>query len=136
MRRRRDRTILALMCMGVAMLPACESDSSEPTVNPTIEFRTDAGYTWMNDTVSTEDTLVVGVVIRRGSDAMDLFKVTVKYDNGPEVTTDSLPMGTDDFEFDKTIITRDTTGTERWYFNVVENDGDVIRRGLTFTVVQ
>ncbi len=120
----------------VALFPACTKDPTRPTVNPTIQFLATEGYTSQNDTVGTGDTLLVGVLIGRGTDAMHHFKVTVSYDGGPHLTTDSMPMGTDQFEFDKTIITRDEPGVELWRFNVVENDGDVIRRSLTFTVVE
>jgi hypothetical protein len=120
----------------VALFSACEKDPGRPTVNPTIQFLSTAGYTWQNDTVGVGDTLLVGVLIERGSDALNHFKVTVSYDNGPHQTTDSVPVGSDQFEFDKLIITREQPGTELWRFNVVENDGDVIRRSLTFTVVE
>ncbi len=121
---------------ALLLLQACERDDTKPSVNPTIEFLTGTGYTSMNDSVSVGDTLLVGVVIKRGTDAMHHFKVTSTYDNGSEMVTDSLPMGTDQFEFDKTIIIRDEPGTELWRFNVVENDGDVIRRSLTFIAVE
>ena len=127
---------LIVIALVALVLVACERDDAKPTVNPTIQFTTTEGYTWKSDTVGTQDTLLVGVVIERGTDAMHHFKVTHKYDNGPEVVTDSLPMGTDEFDFEKVIITRDQPGTELWRFNVVENDGDVIRRSLTFTVVE
>jgi hypothetical protein len=65
---------------------------------------------------------------------MHHFKVTVAYDGGPTVDVDSIPMGSDNFEFDKVVITRDVPGSERWSFVVVENDGDILRRSLTFTV--
>ncbi|MCW5899989.1 MAG: hypothetical protein KIT10_12040 [Flavobacteriales bacterium] len=122
------------LLLATVLLQACERDDTRPTVNPTIEFRTEAGYTFNNATVTVGDTLLVGVVIKRGTDAMNHFKVARRYDNGPEEVTDSLSMGTDVFEFDKTIVIRDVPGTELWRFNVVENDGDVIRRSLTFTV--
>jgi hypothetical protein len=103
-------------------------------VNPTIVFVTDSGYTYLSDTVPTEDTLLVGVVINKGDDPLHTFKVQVSYDgHSAATTTDSLPMGADAFEFDKTIITRDVAGTEKWTFVVVENDGDQIKRALTFT---
>jgi hypothetical protein len=125
-----------VLSVSALLLVACERDNDGPTVNPTIEFRTEGGYTWSSDTVGTDDTLTVGVVIGRGSQALNHFKVTRRYENGEEVTTDSLPIGADNFEFDKVIITRAQAGTELWRFNVVENDGDVIRRSLTFTVVE
>ena len=116
------------------VLVACQKDDDKQSVNPTIEFLTSEGYTYLNDTVGTQDTLVVGVVIARGTEGMHHFEVTSTYDNGPTVVVDSLPIGADNFEFDKTIITREVPGTEKWSFVVVENDGDLIRRSLTFVV--
>jgi hypothetical protein len=127
------RTVLCVVLLGL-LLTACEKDDDKPSVNPTIEFRTDTGYTYLSDTVGTQDTMVVGVVITRGDDQMHHFKVTVAYDGGPTVDVDSIPMGSDNFEFDKVVITRDVPGSERWSFVVVENDGDILRRSLTFTV--
>jgi hypothetical protein len=120
--------------IAAVTLTACEQDDASPSVNPTIEFLTDAGYTYLNDTVGTEDTLLVGVVIRQGDDGLQTFKVLSTYDEEDAVVTDSLPMGAESFEFDKTVITRAIPGSEKWTFWVMENDGDVIKRSLTFTV--
>lgn len=127
--------ILVLCLLGMGVSSCKKEDDTQPLVNPTIEFRTEDGYTYLNDTVPPSDTLTVGVLITRGTNAMHHFKVTVSYDGGDPFTTDSLPMGTDTFEFDKTIIAQPSSGTEKWSFNIVENDGDVIRRSLTFTVL-
>jgi len=50
---------------------------------------------------------------------MHHFKVTAAFDGGRAQTRDSLPMGTDRFEFDKTIATPDRAVKERWRFPVV-----------------
>lgn len=131
---RRMRQILYLLC-SIALMTSCEKpDDTQPIVNPTIQFRTDSGYTYQSDTISQGDTLKVGVLITRGTNAMHHFKVIANFDGNSALVTDSLPMGTDNFEFDKTIIARDQAGTEKWSFNIIENDGDVIKRSLTFTV--
>ncbi|MCB0764256.1 MAG: hypothetical protein KDB84_06100 [Flavobacteriales bacterium] len=122
------------LTLAAVLLLGCERDNDGPTVNPTIDFLTAQGYTYLDDTVSTLDTLLVGVVIRKGDDGLRTFKVLSTYDGGAAETVDSLSIGSDVFEFDKTIITRADTGTEKWTFWVEENDGDVIRRSLTFTV--
>ncbi len=113
---------------------SCVQDNAKPQVNPTIEFLTSEGYTYLSDTVPPSDTLRVGVVIQKGDDQLRTFKVLATYDNDDAVVADSLPMGTETFEFDKTIVTRAQAGTEKWTFWVQENDGDVIKRSLTFTV--
>lgn len=131
-----QKPVPALMAVLVAavLLIACEQDNAKPNVNPTIEFRTEAGYTYVNDTIGMEDTLLVGVIIRKGDDGLNTFKVQRTFDTGPTTTQDSLSIGSDEFEFDKVIISRAIPGTEKWTFWVQETDGDVIRRSLTFIV--
>lgn len=116
-------------------LIACERDDpAEPEKNPTIDFKTDSGYVFSSDTFPVSDTLHVGVMITRGDDPLRTFQVLSSYDGAGETMTDSLEIPSGSFAFDKTIITRDVPGTERWTFWVQENDGDIIRRSLTFTV--
>lgn len=125
---------IGLVCCLLILFTSCERDDAGPSVNPSIDFVEGDGYVTLSDTFPVSDTLLVGVVIRKGDDDMNIFKVITRYDNGPEQTRDSLAMGTDVFEFDKTIILRDQAGSEKWTFAVQEDDGDVIRRSLTFTV--
>jgi hypothetical protein len=122
--------------LTVALFTSCEPEDNDtkPAVNPTIVFRSDSGYTFQSDTIGLSDTVRVGVIIEKGTDAMHHFKVSVSYDgNVPEVT-DSLPLGVEQFEFEKLMIARSQAGIEKWSFGVTENDGDVIRRTLTLTV--
>lgn len=128
-------TILVASVAAVLLFTGCKRDEdSGPSVNPTIEFRADSSYTFRNDTVALSDTLMVGVLIRKGDDRLRTFKVLSTYDNADPLTTDSLNMTADTLAFDKTIITRSQAGTEKWTFWVEESDGDVIKRSLTFTV--
>lgn len=133
---RRPLTVPLIVAATLVLFSACDPDDDDlPEVNPTIVFVSDTGYTYQSDTVPTEDTLRVGVVINKGDDALNTFMLQVSYDgSSTATTTDSLPIGSDTFEFDKTLITRTQAGVERWVFVVVENDGDVIKRALTFTV--
>jgi len=125
----------ALLALGVTLVSAsCNRDNDRPSVNPTIQFVIEEGYTYQSDTVAVNDTLLVGVRINKGDDALNTFKVLSKYDNGSEEVQDSLPIGTETFAFDKVIRIRPVAGTERWTFSLQESDGDIIRRALTFTV--
>ncbi|MEZ4790132.1 MAG: hypothetical protein R2811_08960 [Flavobacteriales bacterium] len=125
----------ALLALGITLVSAsCNRDDDESSVNPTIQFVIEEGYTYQSDTVAVSDTLLVGVRISKGDDGLNIFKVLSKYDNGAEEVQDSLPIGTETFAFDKVIRIRPVAGTERWTFSVQETDGDIIRRALTFTV--
>jgi hypothetical protein len=126
---------MALLALAVSGWSAsCNRDDAKPTVNPTIEFVIDTGYTYQSDTMALGDTLLVGVRINKGDDGLNTFKVISKYDTGADVVVDSLSIGSDQFAFDKTILLRTVAGAEKWTFWVQETDGDIIRRSLTFTV--
>ena len=94
----------------------------------------DSGYTYLNDTLPLSDTLKVGVIIQQGNENLRTFLVRSVYDQQQPIITDSLPVGSDTFEFEKQIILRGVAGMERWSFGVEENDGDRIWRQLTFVV--
>lgn len=125
---------LTALCLTLASASCNRDDDDSPTANPSIDFVTDEGYTYLSDTVPQGDTLLVGVRIRRGDDRLSSFKVLSVYDGGQETTHDSLAFTADTLAFDKEIHLRPQAGTERWTFWVQERDGDVIRRSLTFTV--
>lgn len=128
-------TILVASVVVVLLFTGCKRDEENgSSLNPTIEFRTDSSYTFRNDTLGVSDTILVGVLIRKGDDRLRTFKVLSTYDNADPLTTDSFNMTEDTLAFDKTIITRSQAGIEKWTFWVQENDGDVIKRSLTFTV--
>ncbi len=132
---RRTFAPIAIVALAITLWSAsCNRDDAEPTVNPTIAFLSDSGYTFQSDTMALGDTLIVGVRINKGDDGLNTFKVISKYDNAAEVVVDSLSIGSDEFAFDKAILLRSVAGTEKWTFWVQETDGDVIRRSLTFVV--
>lgn len=113
---------------------ACTKEQPGGDTAAGIEFRTDSGYTWRDDTVPLADTLHIGVTVTKGSDNLRSFFVNVAYDNGPAIRQDSVHVSSDPFIFEKTVITRDQAGKEKWTFSVQENDGDITLRSLTFTV--
>ncbi|MBL7950384.1 MAG: hypothetical protein JNM62_01585 [Flavobacteriales bacterium] len=94
----------------------------------------DSGFVFTNDTLPLNDTVRVGVVIVAGDDPLRTFQVLTAYDGGPEGLADSLTIPTGSFSFEKSIVTRNLVGMERWIFWVQERDGDITRRALTFTV--
>ncbi|MBK9597335.1 MAG: hypothetical protein IPO60_03150 [Flavobacteriales bacterium] len=113
---------------------ACTKDQPDGDHAADINFRTDSGYTFLNDTVPLSDTLHIGVSVSKGSDNLRSFFVAVAYDNGPRIRQDSVHVDSDPFTFEKTVITRDQAGTEKWWFSVDENDGDITQQALTLTV--
>lgn len=121
---------VVLICASTA----CTKDQPDGDHAADITFRTDSGYTFLNDTVLISDTLHIGITVSKGSDDLRSFFVDVAYDNGPRIRQDSLHVNSDPFTFEKTVITRDQAGTEKWWFSVDENDGDITQQALTLTV--
>lgn len=128
------QALLGFLAFWLLTASSCNRDNDGPVVNPTINFVTDSGYTYLNDTLPLSDTIRVGVIIQQGNENLRVFLVRSFYDQQQPQVTDSLPMGTETFEFEKQIILRGLAGTERWSFGVEENDGDRIWRQLTFVV--
>ena len=103
-------------------------------MNVSINFLLDSGYTYRNDTLSLMDTITVRVIIQRGDDELVTYKTERTYDAQQVAIVDSLPITDDPFEFEKQIVLRDVAGVEKYGFMVVERDGDIVRRSLTFVV--
>ena len=66
---------------------ACTKEQTDGDHAADISFRTDSGYTFLNDTVPISDTLHIGVSVSKGSDNLRSFFVAVAYDNGPRTVS-------------------------------------------------
>jgi hypothetical protein len=117
------------------VLVSCEKEQEGPEKSPSILLRTDSGYTYTTDTVGLEDTVRVGITVRKGSDDLETFHVRVEYDGGSDIETiDAIPISAGDFSLEKLIVTRDQPGTEKWIFGVQETDGDTYNRSVLLVV--
>jgi len=130
------RYLIMASVLGLLLLlgGGCTKDQSDVGTAADITFRMDSGYTWQDDTVPLSDTLHIGVIATKGSNTLRSLFVYVTYDNDPIVRKDSVHVDSDPFNFEKTVVTRDQAGKEKWTFSVVENNGDITNRSLTFTV--
>ena len=114
---------------------ACEKDEgTEVASGVTIIFRTDSGYTYMNDTVPQGDTLRIGAVITEGADPLDRLYVSVSYDNAAAIGQDTVNVGTNPFTYEGIHVTRMQPGSEQVVFTVEEPDGDRTTRKLALSV--
>jgi len=127
--------VMGIVCVCILTASSCnKNDSDGPSVNASINFLIDSGYTYRNDTLSLMDTIRVRVTIQRGDDALVTYKTERTFDSQQVAIVDSLSITGDTFEFEKQIILRDVAGVEKYGFMVVERDGDIVRRSLTFVV--
>lgn len=124
---------LVLLAICATLFQGCKKEDDDGDVaSVDIQFRTDSGYVSHDDTVGFSDTLRVVMIAAEGADDLVTFLLSVSYDGATPVGTDTLGIPVNPFLFDKTIITRNVAGTERWRFTVVEGDGDATSRSLTF----
>lgn len=132
------RTIPGAILLGsVALLlivAGCKKDT-DPRVHPDLSFKTTAGYTFADDTVPQQDTLLVGVVIDKTEDPLVSLNVGRAYDSNASVTIQDIPLtGQEHVERDIQLITRAQAGHEKYTFSVLDRDGNITTKGFTLTV--
>ena len=96
-------------------------------------FRSDSGYTYLDDTLPVGDTIHVGVTVEEGSKHLYTFLVNRTYDTEQPQRMDSLRIPGAPFHYDTTFVLRSQPGVERWTFIAVEGNGDRTQRHLTLT---
>ena len=100
---------------------------------PSINFNSDSGYTYLDDTLPVLDTIHIGVTVEEGSKRLYTFLVNRTLDNGQPQRMDSLRIPGMPFYYDTVIVLRGDPGVERWSFIAVEGNGDRTQRNLTLT---
>lgn len=130
------RTILFTVALWFILLmgTACTKDQDDQGYRAaSITFRSDSGYTYLDDTLPVGDTIHIGVTVEEGSERLYTFMVNRTYDTGQPQRMDSLPIPGAPFHYDTTVVLRDQPGVERWTFIAVEGNGDRTQRYLTLT---
>lgn len=120
--------------LGLGLCIGCTKEEEDPTRRVRIDFLTDSGLVYMNDTVGLADTLHVGVMCTAGNDALERLFIAVEPDDSAARAVDTVAISGDPFTWNGHLVTRPFAGTERWTFTVEEGDGDRTGRSLTFVV--
>jgi hypothetical protein len=119
---------------------ACKKETDK-MIPPILEFKTGAGYT--SDTAATvgvSTPVKVGIHAEKteGQDYLNTFTVSHSFDGVlPPAVDSTRPLNDsehDIFEEDINFTTRAQTGTEVYYFTIVNRDGLVVTKTLTLTV--
>lgn len=116
------------------LLAACSREEDSAPSRVQITFRTDNGYTFMNDTLGVSDTVRVGVRCTEGTDALERFYLAVSYDDSAQRVLDTVRITTGTYTLDSQLVMRAFPGRERWSFIVEEGDGDRTQRSLDLVV--
>ena len=126
---------LFLLAAVIAFAAAgCHKDEHVP---PDVSFKTGAGYTSDDATVSAGDTVLVGIVADKTEDELKTFNVSYAYDGGSSTTAlnQDISADGDHFETDYPIVTRMVAGTEVWSFTITDRDGNITTETITLTVM-
>lgn len=125
--------VAAVGAVLLLLVGGCKKET-DPRVPPDMVFKTGAGYTSMDDTTGTSDTLKIGVIITKTEDPLIALNVSVAYDGGGQSTVHNQSISGEHVEYDHQVITRDHTGSEKWIFSVTDRDGNITTRSITLTV--
>lgn len=130
------RPFAVLSLLALLLTTGCTKDDDEGYRPAGITFRTDSGYTYLNDTVPVQDTLLIGAMVAEGSQRLQTVYVQMRVNGGSWVHKDSVPFTQNPMALDVQAIMGDVPRTEDWSILAVERNGDATRRSLTFTVTE
>jgi len=116
----------------------CISCENEVEPAASLEFKTGTGYTSHDATISKGSSLKVGIIAIKADNNLKTFNVSVSFDGATTTTTVSnftIPSD-ENTHYDKDInfTVRNQTGTEKFYFTIVDMDENIIQKILTFAV--
>ena len=114
---------------------SCENEQ-EPLAS--IEFKTDIGYTFQDATISRGSSITVGIVADKAENNLKTYNISVSYDGALNtITVQNFTISSDEnIHYDKDVhfTVRNQTGTEKYYFTIVDVDGNLVQKMLTFTI--
>ncbi len=122
----------------MALATSCIKDQSDAGYRAAgITFRTDSGYTYLSDTVSVGDTLLIGAMVAEGSERLQTVFVQMRVNGSDWTDQDTVSFSQNPTAFNVQAIMGDVARTEDWSILAVERNGsNTTRRSLSFTVVE
>jgi hypothetical protein len=112
----------------------CKKDNTAPALT----LKTGAGYTYSDLTLAPSQTFVVGMDATSGASDLSMAYTEVAFDgaNSPRLVSRLYTNASQKkhYEKDITVTTRSTPGTERWVFNINDDDGRITKKEIRVTV--
>jgi hypothetical protein len=116
----------------------CISCENEQEPSASIEFKTGTGYTYQDATISRGSSITVGIVADKTENNLKTYNVSVSYDGALNtITVQNFTISSDEnthSDKDVNFTVRNHTGTEKYYFTIVDVDGNLVQKMLTFTI--
>jgi len=121
--------LFLLFCMS------CENEQ-EPAAS--IEFKTGIVYTSKDAILSRGSSITVGIVAAKAENNLKAYNVSVSYDGASNtITVKNFTISSDEnahYDKDVNFTVRNQTGIEKYYFTIVDTDGNIVQKTLTFTI--
>ena len=131
----KKRTLPPVIVFFLFLFISCEREQ-EPL--PTLELKTGAGYTSQNTTISKGSTLTVGILATKAENNLKTYNVSVSYDGVATTKTvkNFIISDSENSPYDKDVnfTVRHQEGIEKYNFTIVDADGNIVQKNLTFTV--
>jgi len=122
----------------VLFLTICIGCENEKERAATIDFKTGNEYTYQDAVISKGSSLTVGVIAVRAENNLKTYNVSVSYDGVATTKTVKNFIISDNenslFDKDVNFTVRNQEGIEKYYFTIVDADGNIVQKNLTFTV--
>jgi hypothetical protein len=116
----------------------CISCENEQESSASIEFKTGIGYTSQDATISKGSSITVGILADKTENNLKAYNVSVSYDGALNtITIQNFTISSDEntpYDKDVNFTVRNQTGKEKYYFTVIDVDGNLVQKMLTFTV--
>jgi hypothetical protein len=132
----KTQILAVLTVMTVLIASSCKKEKDK-MLPPIMNFKTGSGYTYGNVTVTTSDTLLVGITAEKAeeNDPLTRFVVTQKYDAGSATTILNESFSQETYSKDMNIYTRSVAGTETYTYTIINRDGITTTKTLVITVL-
>jgi hypothetical protein len=118
----------------IVFVASCKKDNTPPD----LKFKTGTGYTSSDLYAAPSGTFVVGLDAYSGASDLSLMYVEVAYDGANVTHTVSRiyvnASQKNHYTKDITVTVRSSPGTERWVFNINDDDGRISKKEIRVTV--
>jgi hypothetical protein len=122
----------------VLFLTNCFACENEEEAAATLEFKTGIGYTSQDAEITKGSSVTVGIVAARAENNLKTYNVSVSFDGTTTTKTVKNFVISDSenslYDKDVNITARNQEGIEKYYFTIVDADGNIVQKDLTFTV--
>ncbi len=117
---------------------SCKKKKVDQHIPPDVSFKTAAKFITGDCTLPKQDTVWVGIIATKTEDDLKSYNVSYAYDGASTSTTFfnyyMVAAEYGGYSKDVQIITRNQNGTEKWFFTIVDRDGNITQKIINITV--